>query len=148
MDDWVSWGTLRLVLLREIPEDETLRRQWNALVDRVDQPQVFYTYEWALAVYRAYHASLHPLLFWLTTTRERCAEWPLWRRMLLEKEASFLCATTGDYCDVLSSVEDRHEFIDEVLAGIRTLGIAAVSTRQSAGRFGHGFSDAAGRAEA
>ena len=30
---------------------------------RMEQPQVFYTYEWSLAVQRAYRATLHPLIF-------------------------------------------------------------------------------------
>ena len=54
---------LRLVVLTEIPEDAELRQQWNALVDRVDRPQVFYTYEWSLAVQRAYSSTLHPLRY-------------------------------------------------------------------------------------
>ena len=54
--------TLRLVVLREIPEDAELCSQWDALVNRVDQPQVFFTYEWAVAVQRAYREKLHPLV--------------------------------------------------------------------------------------
>jgi len=130
-------GKLRLVLLREIPEDETLRRQWNALVDRVEQPQVFYTHEWALAVYRAYHATLHPLLF-LAYDEQAYDEQAYDKHGALRgvaalatdasgKEASFLCATTGDYCDVLSSVEDRAAFVDEVFGGIEKLGIASAA---------------------
>jgi CelD/BcsL family acetyltransferase involved in cellulose biosynthesis len=125
-------GKLRLVVLREIPEDETLRRQWNALVDRVEQPQVFYTYEWALAVYRAYHATLHPLLF-LAYDEPAYDEAGALRGVAAlatdasGKEASFLCATTGDYCDVLSSVEDRVAFVDAVFGGIKKLGIAAAA---------------------
>ena len=122
---------MRLVLLREIPEDETLRRQWDALVDRGGQPQVFYTYEWALAVYRAYQASLHPLLF--LAYDEPAYDEPGALRGVAAlamdacgKEACFLCATTGDYCDVLSSVEDRPAFVDEVFGGIEKLGIASV----------------------
>jgi len=53
---------VRLVTLREIPEDQNLRNQWNALVREMECPQVFYTYEWAMAVQRAYGGSLVPLL--------------------------------------------------------------------------------------
>lgn len=116
---------MRLVLLREIPGDETLRRQWNTLVDRVDQPQVFYTYEWALAVYRAYHATLHPLLFLAYDEQGSLHGVAALATDAAEKEASFLCATTGDYCDVLSSVGDRAAFVDEVFDGIKKLGIAS-----------------------
>ena len=55
--------TLRLVVLNEIPEDADLREQWNALALRMDHTQVFYTYEWSLAVQKAYHPALHPLFF-------------------------------------------------------------------------------------
>lgn len=114
-------------MLREIPEDETLRRQWNALVDRVEQPQVFYTYEWAMAVYRAYHATLHPLLFLAYDEAGALRGLAALATDAAGKEASFLCATTGDYCDVLSSVEDRAAFVDEVFGGIKKLGIAAAA---------------------
>jgi CelD/BcsL family acetyltransferase involved in cellulose biosynthesis len=118
---------LRVVVLREIPEDEALRRQWNALVDRVDQPQVFYTYEWALAVYRAYHATLHPLLFLAYDEQDALCGVAALATDPSGSEVSFLCATTGDYCDFLSSVEDRAAFVAEVFAGIRQLGIAAAT---------------------
>jgi len=120
-------GQLRLVLLNEIPEDETLRRQWNALVDGVEQPQVFYTYEWALAVYRAYHATLRPLLFLAYGEPGVLRGVAALATDTSGREASFLCATTGDYCDVLSSVEDRAEFLEEVFSGIRKLGIGAAA---------------------
>jgi CelD/BcsL family acetyltransferase involved in cellulose biosynthesis len=118
-------GKLRLVLLREIPEDETLRRQWNALVDRVDQPQVFYTYEWALAVRRAYSATLQPLLFLAYDEGEPeslCGVAAL-ATDPSEREASFLCATTGDYCDFLSLPERKPALVDAVLAELRKEGI-------------------------
>jgi hypothetical protein len=120
-------GKLRLVLLREIPEDEILRRQWDALVDRVEQPQVFYTYEWALAVYRAYRATLHPLLFLAYDEQESLRGVAALATDTSGKQASFFCATTGDYCDFLSSVEDRGAFVDEVFGFIRKLGIATAA---------------------
>ena len=118
---------MRLVLLREITEDDTLHRQWNALVDRVEHPQVFYTYEWALAVYRAYHAILHPLLFLAYDEQEALRGVAALATDASGKEASFLCATTGDYCDVLSSVEDRAAFVNEVFGGMKKLGIASAA---------------------
>jgi len=109
---------LRLVVLNEIPEDAVLRRQWNELVVRVDQPQVFYTYEWSLAVQRAYSTTLHPLVFLAYDEKEllcgiaALATGPGGR-------ASFLCATTGDYCDFLSLPEHKRAFVRLVLAELR-----------------------------
>jgi len=93
---------LRLVPLREIPEDTNLRLQWNALVERVDRPQVFYTYEWALAVQRAYSATLHPLIFLAYDQPESLCGVVALAVDSEGSQVSFLCATTGDYCDFLS----------------------------------------------
>src|SRR5690348_18279078 len=60
---WRSGQRLRIVVLSEVPEDPSLLRQWNALVQRIDRPQVFYSYEWSLAVQRAYSPVLSPLIF-------------------------------------------------------------------------------------
>lgn len=110
---------LRLVLLREIPEDENLRQQWNALVGRVDQPQVFYTYEWSLAVQRAYYASLRTLLFLAYDERDALCGVTALAVDVGASRVSFLCATTGDYCDFLSLPEHKLAFVQAVLAELR-----------------------------
>ncbi len=119
--------TLRLVLLTEIPEDARLRQQWNALVQCVDRPQVFYTYEWSLAVQRAYQATLHPLVF-----LEYDQEGALCGVAALAadadgKQVSFLCATTGDYCDFISLPEHKPAFVAGVLAELRKQGFGDVT---------------------
>jgi CelD/BcsL family acetyltransferase involved in cellulose biosynthesis len=121
----LGFTNLRITVLREVPDDSALREQWNSIVFEMSSPQVFYTYEWALAVYRAYHATLRPLLFLAYDERDSLRGVAALATGPSGKEASFLCATTGDYCDFLSSVEDRAAFVDEVFAGIRKLGIAA-----------------------
>ena len=118
---------MRLVALREIPEDPHLRQQWNALAERVAQPQVFYTYEWALAVQRAYHASLVPLLFLAYDLPDSLCGVAALATDLSGNRASFLCATTGDYCDFLSLPEDSPPFVDAVLAELRKLGLQNIS---------------------
>lgn len=118
---------MRLVLLKEIPEDADLRRQWNALVLREDRPQVFYTYEWALAVYRAYCATLRPLLFLAYDDGNSLCGVAALATDPLGQRASFLCATTGDYCDFLGAVEQREEFVGRVLAELRKLNIGEMA---------------------
>ena len=118
---------MRLVLLREIPEDADLRRQWNALALRGEKPQVFYTYEWALAVYRAYHATLCPLLFLAYDDGGSLCGVAALARDASGQQASFLCATTGDYCDFLSAVEQREEFVGRVLAELRKQNIGEMA---------------------
>jgi CelD/BcsL family acetyltransferase involved in cellulose biosynthesis len=112
---------LRLVLHKSIPEDESLRSQWNALLTHLERPQVFYTYEWALAVQRAYHASLRTLLFLAYDGQQSlCGVAALAAKP--DDEVSFLCATTGDYCDFLCPPEQKEEFLSGVLAELKRLG--------------------------
>src|ERR1700730_9783215 len=108
--------SLRITLLREIPEDVRLRQQWNALVERVNQPQVFYTYEWSRAVQRAYRATLQPLLFLSYDEEESLCGVAALAIDVTGRSASFLCATTGDYCDFLSVPEEKKPFVARVFA--------------------------------
>jgi CelD/BcsL family acetyltransferase involved in cellulose biosynthesis len=113
---------LRLVLLQEIPEDPNLRQQWDALVQRVDQPQVFYTYEWSLAVQRAYHSTLRPLLFLAYDENQSlCGVASL--AATADGRASFLCATTADYCDFVSRPECKNALVAGVLAELKKQGL-------------------------
>jgi CelD/BcsL family acetyltransferase involved in cellulose biosynthesis len=123
----VSETRLRLVLHREIPENADLRDQWNALVLRTEQPQVFYTYEWALAVHRAYAESLRPLLFLAYAEDGTLCGVAALATDPVGHSASFLCATTGDYCDFLSEPQDRDEFVGSVLAELRKLNIGQMA---------------------
>jgi CelD/BcsL family acetyltransferase involved in cellulose biosynthesis len=117
---------LRLAVLREIPEDEKLRRAWDALVEQADQPQVFFTYEWALAVQRAYGATLRPLIFLAYEEGEVLCGVAALAMDPSNKTASFLCATTGDYCDFLSSTGDREVFAADVLAELSRLNVTEI----------------------
>jgi hypothetical protein len=119
--------SLRLVLLKEIPEDANLRQQWNALVQRMKQPQVFYTYEWSLAVQRAYGATVRPILFLAYDESEALHGVVTLTADADGTNASFLCATTGDYCDFLSLSEDKSVFVDAVLAELSKLGIGGIT---------------------
>ena len=117
---------MRLALLKEIPEDENLQRQWNSLVMGAEQPQVFYTYEWTLAVYRAYGEKLRPLLF-LGYEENRLAGVAALACDAASGQVSFLCATTGDYCDFICADEARPAFVSEVLDALRRRGFESVT---------------------
>ena len=98
----------------------TLRERWNGLVGTMERPEVFYTYEWAQAVQRAYGTSLQPLLMLayendglvgivsLATTRPG-------------KDLCFLAATTADYCDFVCSPAHRAEFVWAVFEELHRL---------------------------
>lgn len=117
---------LRLVLLREIPEDGNLRQQWNALAAIVPHPQVFYTYDWALAVQRAYSATLHPMLF-LGYDAGNSLRAVAALALDDANRVSFLCATTGDYCDFLSLPEHKTDFLGSAVTELRKQGISELT---------------------
>jgi hypothetical protein len=120
-------ANLRFVLHKTIPEEEDLQRQWNALLTTLDRPQVFYTYEWSLAVGRAYHATLRPLLFLAYDSQESLCGIAALAAIGGEDNVSFLCATTGDYCDFLCSAEHKPAFVAGVLAELRKQGVRNVT---------------------
>jgi CelD/BcsL family acetyltransferase involved in cellulose biosynthesis len=113
--------SLRIILHREIPEDQNLWRQWNSLALRMERPEVFYTYEWALAVQTAYHASLKPLLFLGYEGDDLVGVAPL-ALDAAQQNISLLAGTTADYCDFLSSPQMRDEFIGAVFGELRKMG--------------------------
>jgi CelD/BcsL family acetyltransferase involved in cellulose biosynthesis len=116
---------LRIVLLRKIPEDPSLLQHWNDLALQMELPKVFYTCEWALAVQSAYQASLKPLLF-LGYDGEDLVGVASLAADANEQNASFLAATTADYCEFLSRPERRAEFVDLVFAELRQLGVSGL----------------------
>jgi CelD/BcsL family acetyltransferase involved in cellulose biosynthesis len=113
---------LRLVLHREIRDDDILAPQWNELVQQMECPEVFYTFEWALAVSRAYRDSITPLLI-LAYEQDLLIGVAALATDKAERETFFLAGTTADYCDFVSSPNLRQELVSSVLAELRTLGL-------------------------
>lgn len=92
-------------------------RQWNELALQMERPEVFYTCEWAHAVQAAYCSSLKPLLF-LGYEGSELAGVASLATDSDGKRVSFLAATTGDYCEFLSDLQRRDEFVDAVFAAL------------------------------
>jgi len=107
--------SLRLVLHQQIPDDDRLCREWNALVFRMDRPEVFYTYEWAIAVQSAYHDKIAPLLFLAYKDDDLIGVVSLCT-IAGGSEVTFLTANTADYCDFIGPDPQREEFVDLVFA--------------------------------
>src|SRR5438270_8177955 len=110
-----------LEVLTHIPGDECFRRSWNDLVKEMECPEVFYTYEWAVAVQRAYAQFIRPLVFLL---REHGALRGIAALASdsTGKQAFFLNATTADYCDFVSRPLDRDMFIRGVMRQLKNEG--------------------------
>ena len=118
-------NALRLVLHREIPEDDRLACQWNGLVLQMECPEVFYTYEWALAVSRAYSSSVAPLLI-LAYDQDSLVGVVALATDSMRRGTFFLTSTTADYCDFISSPANRADFVSLVFGELRRLRIPAL----------------------
>jgi CelD/BcsL family acetyltransferase involved in cellulose biosynthesis len=124
---------LRIVLHREIPDDDLLARQWNELVCQMECPEVFYTYEWALAVSHAYRVAITPLLI-LAYEQDSLVGVAALATDQTRRETFFLAAATADYCDFVSSPASRLEFVNLVfseLSRLRMPGLVAASVPSS-----------------
>jgi CelD/BcsL family acetyltransferase involved in cellulose biosynthesis len=118
-------NALRLVLHPEIPEDDRLACQWNGLVLQMECPEVFYTYEWALAVSRAYRSSVAPLLI-LAYDQDSLVGVVALATDSMRRGTFFLTSTTADYCDFISSPANRADFVSLVFGELRRLRIPAL----------------------
>ena len=119
---------MRVTILKEIPEDATLASAWNGLVMRMDQPEVFFTYEWALAASRAFRDTVDSLLFLVYEGEDLCGVAAMaTANMAIAKKQSasafFLNASTADYCDIVSIPEKRDAVLASLLQELRTLGM-------------------------
>ena len=79
---------MRLVVHQEIPDDVALAHQWNDLVMQMERPEVFYTYEWALAASRAFSTVVQPLVFLVYDASQLCGVAP-WQRGASSRGPSF-----------------------------------------------------------
>ena len=107
---------MRIVVKEEIQEDADLRRSWNQLALRMERPEVFYTYEWAVAVQRAYGSSLKPLVFLAYEDELLVGLVALAWDKAGSREVTFLTGKTADYCDFLSEPCRRQEFVEAVFS--------------------------------
>ncbi len=140
---------MRIVVREDIPEDSELRRAWNDLALRMERPEVFYTYEWAIAVQRSYGDTLKPLVL-LAYEGESLVGLVAFAREKGARRFAFLTASTADYCDFICAPGRRGEFVEAVFSELKqrqignivfanlpadSVSVAAISTAAS----GRGF---------
>jgi CelD/BcsL family acetyltransferase involved in cellulose biosynthesis len=111
---------LRIAVHRTIPQEPQIRAQWNALVQAMEHPEVFYTCEWARAVDQAYRASMKPLLL-LAYQGDALIGVAALATDTAETQVSFLCGNTADYCDFICDPACRGEFVEAVLGELSRL---------------------------
>lgn len=122
--------------LQTLEGNDELGQRWNELVFQMETPQVFFTYEWALAVERAFKSTLHPQIFLTYKEGKLLGIAALALQESKPTEMVFLCGTTADYCDVVSAPADRVFVIANLLdslhrAGVQKLSLASVPSESS-----------------
>lgn len=115
---------MQLTWSNDLPEQGNLRDRWDALVLQMEKPEVFYTWEWAAAVVRAYGSKLQPWIGTAYEGEELVGVVALARPS--PTEAVFLAGSTADYCDFLSPPAKRQEFVEQVLRRLKADGIRAL----------------------
>jgi CelD/BcsL family acetyltransferase involved in cellulose biosynthesis len=116
---------LRIVVREDIPEDSDLRRAWNELSRRMERPEVFYTYEWAVAVQRSYGGTQKALVF-LAYEGESLVGVVTLAQEKTGSSVNFLTANTADYCDFMSEPGRRGEFVNAVFSELKDRNIANI----------------------
>ncbi len=115
---------MRVRVLKEIPEDPDLSEAWNTLVLAMENPEVFFTYQWALAASRGFEQILSPLLFLIYDFDRLAGVVALAIDRKAPNAAFFLTSSTADYCDVVSAPADRKAVVLALLEEIKKLGFS------------------------
>ena len=113
---------MRVTVLKEIPEDTDLCAAWNSLVFVMENPEIFFTYQWALAASRGFRKNLYPLLFLIHDSGQLAGVAALAVDSRAPRAAFFLTSSTADYCDILSAPENRRAVLLALLKEIQNLG--------------------------
>ncbi len=119
-----SLNPVRVTVLKEIPEDPVLSEAWNSLVLEMDQPEVFFTYQWALAAGRGFKDHVSPLLFLMHEAEKLVGVAALAMDPRAPRAAFFLTSSTADYCDIVSAPAHRKAVILALLEEIQNLGLS------------------------
>lgn len=115
---------MRVTVLKEIPEDPDLSAAWNTLVLAMENPEVFFTYQWALAASRGFHQHLATLLFLVYDFEELVGVAALAVDPRAPRAAFFLTSSTADYCDIVSTTPNRKAVILALLEEFKRVGLS------------------------
>jgi len=114
---------VHVTVLKEIPEDSDLSEAWNSLVLAMENPEVFFTYQWALAASRGFQSRLSPLLFLMHDSGHLAGVVALAIDPNAPRAAFFLTSSTADYCDIVSTPENRKAVLLALLQEFQNLGL-------------------------
>ncbi len=114
---------MQVTVLKEIPEDPDLSEAWNTLVLAMENPEVFFTYQWALAASRGFQTRLSPLLFLMHDSGQLAGVVALAIDPNAPGAAFFLTSSTADYCDIVSAPANRKAVLLALLQEFQNLSL-------------------------
>lgn len=115
---------MQVTVLNEIPVNRPeISIAWNKLVSGMERPEIFLTYEWAMASSQSFSQSFRPLLFLMYEGDQLCGVAALATDPQRPRAAFFLTGSTADYSDVLSAPEARRKVLGALLEEIKKLEI-------------------------
>jgi CelD/BcsL family acetyltransferase involved in cellulose biosynthesis len=97
------------------------------MVQQMPCPEIFYTYEWAIAVQRAYSASLRPFLVLGYERDSLLGVAALASDTAEPRHLTFLASTTADYCDFLSLPHIGREWCQSVFDELHKHDVSSVT---------------------
>lgn len=109
-------------MLKTIPDDPELPGAWNSLVLGMENQEVFFTHQWALAVSRGFQKKLNPLLFLIYESDQLAGVAAFAVEPCSPRAVCFLASSTADYCDIVSKPENRREVLLASLRELKNLG--------------------------
>ncbi len=115
---------MHVTVLQEVPEDPDLCEAWNTLVLAMENPEVFFTYQWALAASRGFRNNLSTLLLLVYDSGQLAGVAALAVDPNAPKAAFFLTSSTSDYCDIVSAPANRRAVLLALLEEIQKLGLS------------------------
>jgi len=115
---------VHVTVLEKIPEDPDLSAAWNTLVLAMENPEVFFTYQWALAASRGFQELLSTRLFLVYDFEELAGVVALAIDPRAPRAAFFLTSSTADYCDIVSTPANRKAVILTLLEEFKKLGLS------------------------
>ncbi len=116
--------SVHVTVLKDIPEeDPNLSEAWNELVLAMENREVFFTYQWALAASRSFRTRLSTLLLLMYQANALIGVAALGIDPKCPETAFFLTSSTADYCDVVSSPSNRRAVLLALLEEIKKLGV-------------------------
>ncbi len=117
---------MRVTVLKEVPQDADLSEAWNNLVLGMENPEVFFTYQWALAASRGFQGTLSTLLFLVYDFERLAGVGALAVNPRAPRAAFFLTSNSADYCDIVSAPGERAAVLVALLEEIQELGLSDV----------------------